>query len=213
MKVEGTDLSGDAKTELVTALKTNLLKIKADIQDAKKDVIKSFPMDTAVPFVFLFYATQFSKELKFDNKMLEAHLSLEHLNFLKKSQVKQLKQIESVFDKETSTNGDDLLAQIYLDDNFFNSFTSLFTTIEKMFSLRDFAKSYPKAKQFLSMATTTMIGKVLPSITDQYGENKKVDVVFSPSHSLFMDGVPKAKPTGMYMDKNGNFKAQINIPA
>ena len=28
-----------------------------------------------------------------------------------------------------------------------------------------------------------------------------------------MDGIKTAKPTGVYMDKNGNFKAQINLPA
>lgn len=30
---------------------------------------------------------------------------------------------------------------------------------------------------------------------------------------MFLDGVKNAKPTGIYMDKNGNFKAQVNIPA
>jgi len=35
----------------------NLTKIKKDIQDAKKELISGFPMDLAVPFVFMFYAT------------------------------------------------------------------------------------------------------------------------------------------------------------
>ena len=62
------------------------------------------------------------------------------------------------------------------------------------------------------MLTTSTIGAVMPQFTEEYGENKKIDVVFSPSHDLFLDGVPDSKMTGVYMDKNGNWKIQLNIP-
>ena len=94
----------------------------------------------------------------------------------------------------------------------FNSFTSALTTVDQMFSLRELMKFYPNAKQFMAMMTTTTLGKVIPDFTEQYGENKKIDLVLSPSHSLFMDGFPDSKMTGVYMDKNGNWKFQINIP-
>jgi len=63
------------------------------------------------------------------------------------------------------------------------------------------------------MLTTSTIGKVMPQFIEEYGENKKIDLVLSPSHDLFIDGIPESKMTGVYMDKNGNWKMQINIPA
>lgn len=35
--------------------------------------------------------------------------------------------------------------------------------------------------------------------------------MFSPSHSLFADGLPGSKMSGVYIDKNGNWKFQANI--
>lgn len=58
----------------------------------------------------------------------------------------------------------------------------------------------------MGMLTTSTIGKVMPDFVDEYGENKKIDIVFSPSHSLFLDGFPESKMTGLYVDKNGNWK-------
>ena len=81
-----------------------------------------------------------------------------------------------------------------------------------MFSLRDLMKYYPNAKQFTAMMTTSTIGRVIPEFIEQYGENKNIDLVLSPSHNLFLDGFPDAKMTGVYMDKNGNWKFQINLP-
>lgn len=57
-----------------------------------------------------------------------------------------------------------------------------------------------------------MLGAVVPEFTEEYGANKKIDIVFSPSHELFLDGVPDSKMSGIYMDKNGNWKVQINMP-
>jgi len=57
-------------------------------------------MDLAVPFVFMFYATQFSESINFEGKFVEMHFSMEHLKLLKKKQVKMLKPIESTFYNE-----------------------------------------------------------------------------------------------------------------
>ena len=81
-----------------------------------------------------------------------------------------------------------------------------------MYSGRDLVKSYPEAKPFLNKFDTTIIGTVLPQFKEEFGEGKRLDIVFSPSHDLFLDGVKNAKPTGLYMDKNGNFKFQLNVP-
>jgi len=64
----------------------------------------------------------------------------------------------------------------------------------------------------LDMLTTSTLGAIVPEFVEQYGANKKVDLVFSPSHDLFLDGVPDSKSSGIYMDKNGNWKFQVNLP-
>ena len=79
--------------------------------------------------------------------------------------------------------------------------------------MRDMLKMNPNAREVVNLMTTSKVGTVLPDFVTEFGEDKKVDVSFSPSHSLFVDGVPGAKMTGMYMDKNGNFKMVLNIPA
>lgn len=98
-----------------------------------------------------------------------------------------------------------------IDDNLFNSLTAFLTSIDRTFGLRDLVKGNPKAAEALGMLTTNNIGTVLPDFVDDYGENKKLDLHFSPSHALFLDGLPGSKMTGIYIDKNGNWKIQINI--
>ena len=63
------------------------------------------------------------------------------------------------------------------------------------------------------MLTTSTVGTVLPQFVEEYGANKKVDIAFSPSHELFKDGFPGSKMSGMYVDKNGNWKLQVNMAA
>ena len=77
-----------------------------------------------------------------------------------------MKQIKSEFYKETNQKGEELLGQLYIDDNLFNSFFSVFTTIEKMFSIRDLAKSYPAAKPVLNMFTTSALGAIMPQFVE-----------------------------------------------
>jgi len=40
-----------------------------------------------------------------------------------------------------------------------------------------------------------------------------LDLVLTPSHDFFTEGVKGSKMTGIYMDKNGNFKVQLNVAA
>jgi hypothetical protein len=49
-----------------------------------------------------------------------------------------------------------------LDDNAFNSFSSILVSIDKMFSMREILKGNKKAQPFLEMLTTTFVGTVLP---------------------------------------------------
>lgn len=86
-------------------------------------------------------------------------------------------------------------------------------SVDKTFGYRELAKGNPKMKPSLKMLTTTTLGTVLPSFVEDYGDNRRIDVAFTPSHDLFKEGFPGSKMTGIYMDKNGNWKIQVNIAA
>jgi hypothetical protein len=62
-----------------------------------------------------------------------------------------------------------------------------------------------------NVLTTSTIGNALPEIVDRFGPKKKIDFVFSLSHDLFLEEVPKSKMTGIYIDKKGNINIQLNL--
>lgn len=66
-------------------------------------------------------------------------------------------------------------------------------------------------RPYMSDLNINIIGTVLPGLIEEYGENKKIDLFFSQSHSLFKKAYPKAKMSGVYIDKNGNWKIQANV--
>jgi hypothetical protein len=185
--------------------------MKSEIQAAKEEKIPQFPMDVAIPYVMIFYATQVAENLKFDDKFLEMGFSAEHFGFLTAKQQKLLKPIIGEFDRATNADGEDAFIQLNIDDNFFNSASSIAVSIDKMFSMREVMKGNPRAKPVLEMLTTSTVGAVLPVFVEEYGHNKKIDLVGTPSHEFFNDGVPGSKMTGIYMDKNGNWKLQVNV--
>ena len=63
------------------------------------------------------------------------------------------------------------------------------------------------------MMTTSTIGTILPEFINEYGKDKKIDLVLSPSHSMFQEGIPNSRMSGIYMDKNGNWKIILNVNA
>lgn len=89
--------------------------------------------------------------------------------------------------------------------------SALLVAIDQMFSMRELSKLNKNAKPFIQMLTTSTIGTVLPQFTEEYGADKKIDVVVSPSHALFLDGLPNSKISGIYVDKNGNWKVRLNM--
>lgn len=170
-------------------------------------------MDTVVPFVGMFYAVQFAEEVDISEKFMSMGASLKHFEMLSEKQNNLLKPIAGGFHTDVNKNGEPALMQFLFDDNLFNSLSAVLVSVEKMFSFRELAKGNPKAKPTLQMLTTSTLGTVLPQFVEEYGANKKVDVAFSPSHELFKDGFPGSKMTGMYVDKNGNWKLQVNMAA
>jgi len=57
-------------------------------------------MDLAVPYVGMFYATQFAESITFDGKYSSFDFSMTHLGLLKKAQTKMLKPISGSFYNE-----------------------------------------------------------------------------------------------------------------
>ena len=53
---------------------------------------------------------------------------------------------------------------------------------------------------------TMILAPIFPAFAEKYGNNANIDLMMSPSHSLFLDGFPNSKMSGMYIDKNGNWK-------
>jgi len=193
------------------AVRATIEDLKLAAQSGKEEIIPNFPMDLAVPFVGLFYGTQFCETIEFKEEYLDMGFSMTHLNMLTKKQMGLLKGIEGEFYNEVNEKGEKALMQVQIDDNFFNSLFSIFLSIDKMFSLREFAKGNQKIEPFLQMVTTTNLGAVMPQFVEEYGAGKKIDIVLTPSHNFFLDGFPKAKMSGIYMDKNGNWKLMLNV--
>lgn len=67
-------------------------------------------MDLIIPYVFLLYSSQFAQQVQFDEKYFTMDFNIEHFGFLKKSQLKLLKQIKQSFGPETNEAGDQAVA-------------------------------------------------------------------------------------------------------
>ena len=105
-----------------------------------------------------------------------------------------------------------------IDDNFFSSLFSYVTSYEKKFSVRQLAKEVPSAyskslDSVMDMLTTTNIGKVMSDFAEEYGPDRKIDLVLSLSHKTFMQGVQKAKMSGVSISEKGIWKMNVNVPA
>jgi len=58
---------------------------------------------------------------------------------------------------------------------------------------------------------TGLLGKIIPSIKDQYGDDTQLDVMFTNNHEVFVDGVPDAEPMGIYFEKNDRVRLVLNL--
>jgi hypothetical protein len=161
----------------------------------------------------LYFGASFSDKYNVSDKFIEMAFSFNRLKLLTEKQEALLKPIEGSFYNEVNPQGLEALTQFIVDDNLFNSFASIVASLDKTISMRNVLKGNAKAKTVLDMLTTSTIGTVLPEFINEYGENKKVDLVLTPSHALFQEGIPGSRMMGVYMDKNGNWKFIVNINA
>jgi hypothetical protein len=83
-----------------------------------------------------------------------------------------------------------------------------------MYSLREFMSLDPRFIVFRQLLTSTTLGMVLPSFKEEYGEGRPLDLVGTASHDFINSGLGgDVNPSGLKIDKNGNFHFQINLGA
>jgi len=122
-----------------------------------------------------------------------------------------LKPIEGSFHTENSKKGHPLLTQILIDDNFFNSLTSVFSSSEFSLSVRKFMDYIPKLQGHVHKMSTSTLKPLLPDFVEDYGEDKRLDVKVSLSQSKFLEGFPDSKMSVFSVDKNGEWKGNLNL--
>ena len=100
------------------------------MQVANKNVTHNFTIvDLPLTMALLQKLTKWSQDIRFEDKYIEADYNLDHLNLLDKEQQKLFKNIATEFDKTKDVNkqGDEMMAGVILDENFFSTLTSLVT--------------------------------------------------------------------------------------
>ena len=83
--------------------------------------------------------------------------------------------------------------------------------VDKSFSMRDVMSMKAEMIPYIEQMNTNNIGLLLPEILEEFGANKKVDMMFTTSHALIAAKLPDVKTSGFQMDKNGNFRFVVNI--
>lgn len=216
MEASGAEVSAEAKAAIAASVQDYLVKYRNDMskQGSKSAGLKnqdSMPMDSILPMAVMYYVPQLMETVEFQESYVSMGASLQNFGLLTDKQKKLLKPLKSKQDREKNSEGDNAMFQFAVDDNFFNSFAALFTSIDQSYSARQIMKSNPKSAVILNQLHTTTVKPMLPQLAEEYGENKKLDIMLSPSHSLFLDAFPNSKMSGMYIDKNGNLKLMINV--
>jgi hypothetical protein len=66
---------------------------------------------------------------------------------------------------------------------------------------------YHKLRRHLHhLSTTSAAARLLFDFSEDYGENKNLDIKVSFSKSKFLEEFPETKPSSITFDKNGIFK-------
>jgi len=143
--VAGEGLSSAASTEIATAIDSYIEDFKVKFEKGAKKgdmdhIFNDFPMDTFIPMAAVYYASKFAGDIDFGDNFLELGFSLSHFKMLTEKQTNMLKEIKHDFYNEKNKDGYDALLQFTIDDNVFNSFATVFTSVDKTFSVRSLMK-------------------------------------------------------------------------
>ena len=95
----------------------------------------------------------------------------------------------------------------------FNAIFRQLQSVDMMYSLKEFMVADPRLSQFIPLLTSTNLGMAIPSFAEEYGTDKKIDVVGTLSHEFFTDRITDAAYSGITLDKNGMLKLTFNVGA
>lgn len=62
--------------------------------------------------------------------------------------------------------------------------------------MRDFMSMSKEMRPYVSQMTTSKIGIMMPAILEEFGKDRKVDVMFTTSHSLISEKLKDATVSG-----------------
>lgn len=83
-----------------------------------------------------------------------------------------------------------------IDENAFNGFILDFVLVDKSFSLREFMSMNKEMRAYTAAMTTNKIGIMMPAILEEFGKDKKIDVMFTTSHALIKEKLKDIKSSG-----------------
>lgn len=127
------------------------------------------PLSSAIPIFILYYTGMTATNVDFVGDYVEYGFNPVGLQLAKESVYNELSDIKSGFEGEAK--GKKAL-QVVLDENLINAFLKQFSSMETMYSLKEFVKADPRLHQLLPLMVSNSIGHAVPSFIEEYGEDK-----------------------------------------
>ena len=103
--VAGADLSEEEKTLILSRLKSQITSIKDTASEGKVEALPSFPVDTIIPFVVVYYGASFADSFERAEKFIELGFSFNRMKLLTPKQEKLLKPIQGHYYNEVNGQG------------------------------------------------------------------------------------------------------------
>jgi hypothetical protein len=198
----------DATRQQVQSAAEELIRKQYDkIWNGDKDSLSQLPVESLAPILILKHMSALATFMDLAPDHIEVGYDPE-LGFSrgKPSAKKQalLAEIDSQFSEG------DFAFQFLIDANFINTYLLEFIMVEESFSLEKYLSYNPKTAPMAKAMNTRIFSTILPDIEKLYGA-KRFDVMLSMSHTLIGQNLENAKITGFSLDKNGNFRVNLNL--
>lgn len=101
--------------------------------------------------------------------------------------------------------------QLIIDENLLNMLIRTKLRTARSESLREALKrGPPNAQQATKFMNTSIIGKALPAITEEFGEDRPVDLVLAFNASFLESKLDSFTETGISIKKSGNIALKFN---
>jgi len=108
-----------------------------------------------------------------------------------------------------------LIGQLSLSEEFISQVLLQVDVNPKLHSLHGATKYFPYAEPLLSkysgFLTTAILGKVLPTLAAEHGDNKLLDVMMTANHEVIKEGLPGAEISGLYIADDGSLRIVLNM--